>query len=242
MMPLIGHLEELRKRIIIVVATFLAFFIIAMFNVERIYSWLLRDYSGQLAVLSPGDIVWIYCTISGIAAIGFTIPIAAFQTWRFVKPALTKEEYHKAVLFIPSLFFFFTGGIAFGYFLVYPAVFHFLVSLTGNQFELLFTSANYLKFLLKLTIPFGFLFEFPLAIMFLTSIHIVTTKQLKQKRKVFYFVLITASILLTPPDFISDLLVSVVMLLLYELGVLLSGYSIKKQQKRFIYENTHTSI
>ncbi|GER71565.1 hypothetical protein BpJC7_28680 [Weizmannia acidilactici] len=128
------------------------------------------------------------------------------------------------------MFIFFAGGIAFGYFLVYPAIFHFLVKLSGQQFELLFTPGNYFKFLLKLTVPFGFLFEFPLIIMFLTSIHIVTAQQLRKSRKVLYFILVTVSVVLTPPDFISDFLVSIVLLVLFELGVLLSAYAGRKKQ------------
>ncbi|GER68617.1 hypothetical protein BpJC4_30880 [Weizmannia acidilactici] len=84
--------------------------------------------------------------------------------------------------------------------------------------------------MLKLTVPFGFLFEFPLIIMFLTSIHIVTAQQLRKSRKVLYFILVTVSVVLTPPDFISDFLVSIVLLVLFELGVLLSAYAGRKKQ------------
>src|ERR687898_617971 len=101
---LIEHLEELRQRLIKTLLAFLAFLIIAFLFVEEIYNWLIKDLDGKLAILGPSDILWVYMVISGVFAIAAVIPIAAYQTWRFVAPALTKEESRVALHFIPGLF------------------------------------------------------------------------------------------------------------------------------------------
>lgn len=103
---LIGHLEELRQRIIKTLIAFVVFLIVTFIFVQDIYHWLIRDLDGKLAILGPSDVLWVYMVISGVFAIAATIPVAAYLTWRFVAPALTKEERKVTLGFIPSLFVF----------------------------------------------------------------------------------------------------------------------------------------
>ncbi|MDC7286033.1 twin-arginine translocase subunit TatC, partial [Bifidobacterium thermophilum] len=86
----------------------------------------------------------------------------------------------------PGLFFFFIAGLSFGYFVVYPTVLSFLLSLSEGLFETMFTSEKYFKFMINLTLPFGFLFEIPLVVMFLTSLGVINPMILSKARKVSY--------------------------------------------------------
>ncbi|WP_226528678.1 twin-arginine translocase subunit TatC [Metabacillus niabensis] len=228
-MKFIDHLDELRKRLIITSISFVLSFIVSFIFVKDIYHFLVKDLDGKLALLGPGDIIWIYMMIAGVMAIAATIPIAAFQLWQFVKPALTKEEQKHSLAFIPSLFFLFIIGIAFGYLILFPIVLSFLTGLIDDQFATFFTAEKYFKFMFNLTIPFGFLFEMPAVIMFLTKLGIINPKKLVKARKISYFSLIVISILITPPDFISDVLVIIPLLLLYELSVTLSKIVFRKR-------------
>lgn len=228
-MNFMEHLDELRKRIIITAIAFTVAFILAFVFVQEIYLFLVRDLDSKLALLGPSDIIWIYMMISGVMAIAVTLPIAAFQIWRFVKPALTKTEVKVTFAFIPGIFFLFVFGIAFGYFILFPIVLSFLESLAGNSFEAFFTAEKYFRFMLNLTLPFGFLFEMPAVIMFLTKLGIIDPHKLVKMRKISYFLLIVVSILITPPDFISDVLVIVPLLLLYELSITLSKFVFRKR-------------
>lgn len=228
-MKLIDHLDELRKRLIITSISFVLSFIVAFIFVKDIYQFLVKDLDGKLALLGPGDIIWIYMMIAGVMAIAATIPIAALQIWQFVKPALTKEEQKHSLAFIPALFFLFIIGIAFGYLILFPIVLSFLTGLIDDQFATFFTAEKYFKFMFNLTIPFGFLFEMPAVIMFLTKLGIINPKKLVKARKISYFSLIVISILITPPDFISDVLVIIPLLLLYELSVTLSKVVFRKK-------------
>lgn len=99
------------------------------------------------------------------------------------------------------------------------------------MFHTFFTTEKYFQFLLHMTLPFGFLFELPVVIMFLTSLGIINPYRLQKIRKYAYFVLIIVSILITPPDFLSDILVSIPLLLLYEGSVSLSKFVYKRQHR-----------
>lgn len=225
------HLEELRNRLIITLLTFIGFLICSFIFVNPIYSWLIRDLGTKLAILSPGEILWVYMMIAAVMALTATIPVAAFQVWRFVAPALKGEERKVTLQYIPALFLLFLSGLAFGYFLVFPIVLGFLTALSAGQFELMFTADKYFRFMLNLTVPFGFLFEMPLVVLFLTRLGILNPIRLKKARKAAYFILIAASILITPPDFLSDILVAVPLLLLYEISINLSNVVYRKRLK-----------
>ncbi|MFD6441783.1 twin-arginine translocase subunit TatC [Peribacillus sp. NPDC060186] len=231
-MLMVEHLEELRKRIIYTLIAFLFFLFGSFIYVKDIYTWLIRDLGHQLAVLGPSEILWVYFMISGVIAIALTIPIAAYQTWLFVKPALSENERTTTLTYIPGLFILFIAGLSFGYFVVYPTVLGFLLSLSEGQFETMFTSEKYFKFMINLTLPFGFLFEIPLVVMFLTSLGVVNPMILSKARKISYFLLVVVSILITPPDFMSDILVTVPLLVLYEFSVTLSKIVYRKKLKK----------
>ncbi|PWW28804.1 sec-independent protein translocase protein TatC [Cytobacillus oceanisediminis] len=226
------HFEELRKRLIIIAVTFIVFLALSFIFVKDIYEWLVKDLDFKLAVLGPSEILWVYFMLASVVAIAGAIPVAAHQIWLFVSPALTKAERKVTLSYIPALFFLFLTGISFGYFVLLPLVLNFLMALSGEMFTAFFTTEKYFKFVLHLTLPFGFLFELPVVIMFLTSLGIINPYSLQKIRKYAYFVLIVVAILVTPPDFISDILVTLPLLLLYEASVSLSKIIYSRKMKK----------
>lgn len=230
-MDLVGHFEELRKRLIFVLGTFILFFILSFIFVQDIYQWLVKDLEVKLAILGPSDILWVYLILSSVAAIAGTIPMAAYQTWLFVRPALNEKERKITLAYIPALFLLFIIGICFGYFVIFPMVYQFLLSLSEEMFLTLFTTEKYFKFLIHMTMPFGFLFELPAIIMFLTSVGVLNPYRLQKMRKYSYFALIIIAILITPPDFLSDVLVVIPLIFLYECSVLLSKIVYRRKQQ-----------
>ncbi|MCG1023194.1 twin-arginine translocase subunit TatC [Sutcliffiella horikoshii] len=229
---LVDHLEELRSRIIYVLAVFVLTLIGAFVFVNDIYVFLVKDLPGKLAVLGPGDILWVYFNIASVFALAFTIPFAAYQIWLFVRPALSKKERKVTLAYIPALFLFFLSGISFGYFILFPIILKFLVSLADGIFEVFYTTEKYFQFLMQMTLPFGFLFEIPVVIMFLTSLGIITPYILKKFRKYAYFFLIVISVLITPPDFLSDVLVIIPLILLYECSITFSKIVWKRRESK----------
>jgi len=228
-MKLTGHLEEMRRRIIITLGAFLVALIAAFLYAKPIYAWLVRDMDGMLTVLGPTDILWVYLMISGVVAIAVTIPVAGGQIWAFVKPALTPLEQRATLAYIPALAVLFAAGICFGYFVLFPMVLAFLKEMAHGQVQTLYTADKYFRFMLNLTLPFGLLFEMPVVVMFLTRLGILNPVRLSKMRKMSYFILVVISITITPPDFISDILVIVPLLILYEFSITLSKWVYKKQ-------------
>jgi sec-independent protein translocase protein TatC len=229
---LVDHLEELRKRIIISALAFVVFFIVGFIYVGDIYKWFVRDLEVKLMVLGPSDIIWIYFMLATIVAVAGTIPVLALQIWLFVKPALRPFERRITLSYIPALFFLFLIGLSFGYFVIFPMVLKFLVNMGAEMFVTNFTAERYFSFIMNMTLPFGVLFELPVVVMFLTSLGIINPFVLARIRKYAYFVLIIIAILITPPDFMSDFVVTVPLLLLYEISINLSKFVYRKRLKK----------
>jgi sec-independent protein translocase protein TatC len=229
---IIDHLDELRKRLMIIIAAFIILFIVGFVYVEEVYHWLVKDLNVKLMVLGPSDIIWVYFMIASVIAIAGTIPILALQIWLFVKPALTTVEKRVTLSYIPALFILFIVGLCFGYFIIFPSVMNFLLDLGGEMMATNFTADKYFRFIFNMTIPFGVLFELPVIMMFLTSLGIINPYILNKMRKYAYFVLIIVAIVISPPDFMSDFLVAIPLIFLYEISVNLSKIVYKKKEKK----------
>ncbi|MDR7238556.1 twin-arginine translocase subunit TatC [Neobacillus drentensis] len=227
---LVDHLEELRKRIIVSALAFVVFFIVGFIYVDDIYKWFVGNT--KLLVLGPSDIMWIYFMLATVVAVAGTIPVLALQIWLFVRPALRPIERKITISYVPALFFLFIIGLAFGYFIIFPMVLDFLVNMGRDMFVTNFTAERYFSFIMNMTLPFGVLFELPVVVMFLTSLGIINPFVLSKIRKYAYFVLIIIAIVITPPDFMSDFVVTVPLLLLYEISINLSKFVYRKRLKK----------
>jgi sec-independent protein translocase protein TatC len=227
---LVDHLEELRKRIIVSAIAFIIFFIVGFIYVDEIYKWFVGDT--KLLVLGPSDIMWIYFMLATVVAVAGTIPVLALQIWLFVRPALKPVERRLTVSYVPALFLLFIAGLAFGYFAIFPMVLDFLVKIGQDMFVTNFTAERYFSFIMNMTLPFGVLFELPVVVMFLTSLGIINPFVLSKIRKYAYFVLIIIAVVITPPDFMSDFVVTMPLLLLYEISINLSKFVYRKRLKK----------
>jgi sec-independent protein translocase protein TatC len=237
---LVDHLEELRKRIIISALAFVVFFIVGFIYVDDIYRWFVGNR--KLLVLGPSDIMWIYFMLATVVAVAGTIPVLALQIWLFVRPALRPIERRITLSYIPALFFLFIIGLAFGYIVIFPMVLDFLVNIGKDMFVTDFTAEKYFSFIMNMTLPFGVLFELPVVVMFLTSLGIINPFVLSKIRKYAYFVLIIIAIVITPPDFMSDFVVTVPLLLLYEISINLSKFVYRKRLKKQQEEDTEEMV
>lgn len=227
-MSFIAHLDEMRSRLIRTLAAFLVSLAAAFLYVRDIFEWLVRDMERKLVILGPSDVIWVYFMIAGVAAIAVTIPVAAYETWKFVQPALSESARRKTLLFIPVMFALFVTGIAFGYGVLFPMVLSFMEQMAAD-FEAMYTAEKYFRFMLYMTLPFGFLFEMPAAVLFLTKVGILNPARLAKGRKMAYFVLVVVAVTITPPDILSDMIVIVPLLLLYEISVTISRLACRKR-------------
>lgn len=233
-MGILDHLDEFRKRLIVVLLVFVVFMIIGFIFVEDIYQYLIKDLNEGLAVLGPTEILGFHFKIATVFGLAFTIPTIAYELWAFIKPGLHDYERKAAIPYIPAFFVFFIGGLAFGFFVIFPLIMDFLTNIGKDMFIEMYTTERYFSFVLNMSIPFGFLFEMPLVMMFLTSIGMINPYQLGKMRKYAYFFLIVIAVSISPPDFISDFVIAAPLLLLFEISVNISKivYRLKMRKLR----------
>jgi len=228
-MPFFEHLTDLRRRIMIVLATFLGSLVLCFLFVDTIYQELARRSGEKLAILGPGDILSIYVKLAAVGAIAVTIPVAAYQIWKFVVPALQEREKKVALMYIPALFILFLLGLSFAYFILFPMTYQFVLGLSNGNFDLVITANDYFTFMFHLCLPFALLFEMPVIVLFLSHLGIVNPHRLAKMRKPAYFILCVISITITPPDLLSDVLVIVPLLFLYECSIAISRFIHRKR-------------
>lgn len=234
---LVEHLTDLRKRMIYSLVVLCATFIGSLVFVNRIFN-ILEHPLGKihLAVLGPGDVIQIYFMIAGFSALGLSLPFLLYQIWKFVKPALTPKETKFALTLLPFVFMMFVFGVLFAYFVIFPVLLHFLLRIAEQNFQIVMTAERYFSFLTNITLPFGFIFEMPIVLLFLTEVGIITAKSLSKARKYAYFAIVVFASLISPPELISHLSVATPMMALYEMSIILCRLEMKRKAKRELRE------
>ncbi len=238
-MGYLDHFAELRNRLLWTALVFVLFFIGGLYFVEDIRNFFLNDIDITLNLISPEEIIWIIFMIAFVVAFAATLPFLCMQLWLFVKPGLTKKERRISLVYIPVIFILFVSGLTFGYFIFIQLILPFVLSLNDGMFDTMFTVENYFRFIFKVTLPFAVFFEVPVITMFLTSLGIVTPQFLSKTRKYGYFILVIIGTMISPPDFILQIVVAIPLIILYEISIMLSRivYRKKQEQHREFMEN-----
>jgi sec-independent protein translocase protein TatC len=218
-MSLLEHLEELRRRLIIVVVSILAAAVIG-FVVARPILDLLRgrlpaEYQ-TLIFLSPGDAFGAYLKIAGFVGIGLAMPVILFHVWRFVTPGLTPRERRFVWPVIVAALLLFALGVVIG-FVIIPYALNFLLGFAGDGVEPALTIDGYIGFVTTMMLAFGLVLEFPIVLIGLARIGILNYRRVADQRRFVIVGIVALAIVLTPGgDPISPLILSGVMFLLFE--------------------------
>ncbi len=238
-MGYVDHFAELRNRLLWTALIFVIFFAGGLYFVEDIRDFFLDDIDITLNLISPEEIIWIIFMIAFVVAFAATLPFLCIQLWLFVKPGLTKREQRVSLGYIPIVFVLFISGLAFGYYIFIQLILPFVLSLNDGMFDTMFTVENYFRFIFRVTLPFAIFFEVPVITMFLTSLGIVTPQFLSKTRKYGYFILIIIGTMISPPDFILQIVVAIPLIVLYEISIVLSRivYRKKAEKHREFMEN-----
>ena len=246
-MSLMGHLNELRRRlfriVIIVILGFVAFYGVA----EYLYAYLSAPLQAQLPegskliYTSPAGAFFTYMKVALVASLFGTSPISFYQIWAFIAPGLYKEE-KRAVL--PLAFFssiFFIAGAAFCFFTVFPIAFKFFMGFATDTIVPMISVEEYLGFALKLLIAFGVVFEMPLFAYFLSRFGILSPDFMRRQRRYAILLIFIVAAILTPPDVFSQCLMAIPMLLLYEVSIYVSAMAYKKKEPKASEEEEEES-
>ena len=225
-LPFTGHLEELRKRLITCFIAVGIGFLISYGFKEQLFKILTRPL---ISVMNEGDQLiftglpeafFTYLKVALLSGIMLAAPVIIYQFWIFVAPGLYKKE--RRILF-PIIFlssFFFVGGALFGYFIVFPFGFKFFLGFATETIRPLPSMREYLSFSSKLLLAFGLAFELPLVITFLAKLGLVSVDFLKKNRKYAILLFFVGAAILTPPDVVTQVMLAMPLMALYELSIL----------------------
>jgi sec-independent protein translocase protein TatC len=184
-----------------------------------------RAVSGQFSAH-----LWTSVTAGFIIA----FPYILFEFWRFIQPGLLQHEKNNARGFIVIASFLFFLGVLFGYYIVSPLSINFLGSYTVsdqvfNDFDL----DSYISLLRASVLSSGLIFELPILMYFFTKIGLVTPALLKNNRKFAIIIVLSISAIITPPDIASQIIVTIPILILYEVSIIISKIVHKRQLKAY---------
>jgi sec-independent protein translocase protein TatC len=252
-MPITEHLGDLRKRIIIsFIVIFVAFLVtfnfsedilrfamfplkytihLSMKNVHMEFIPQVKLQNIKLVFLAPAEAFWMNIKVATVAALIISLPIIFFQLWKFISPGLLQKEKKYIIPFVFIATSLFLAGAAFCFFIVLPFAMGFLLTYNvGDFLSPMLSIGNYVDFCLKFILAFGAIFELPIVVVFFTRIGIVTPKTLAKNRKYAILVAFIIAAILTPtPDFFNQTLMAVPMIVLYEVGIMVSRVFVRKK-------------
>jgi len=226
--PLLEHLIELRRRLLLCLATVVVTFFVCFAFAKNIFAVLvqplLRAGQGRLIYTDVFEAFFAQVKVALWAALMLSFPVIATQLWRFVAPGLYAKEKKAFLPFLLLTPIFFAAGACFAYFVAMPWALHFLLSFQGDiggvSQEALPGVGNYLTFCTRFIFGFGAAFLLPILLMILERAGIVTVQQLTSSRRYAIVAAGAASAVLTPPDVVSMLLLLVPLYGLYEFAIL----------------------
>jgi sec-independent protein translocase protein TatC len=223
--PLIEHLLELRRRLMWTIGGLLLCFLALMPFAQQLYTFVAQPLMATLPAgtsMIATDVIapfFVPVKVTLMAAFLLSLPHTLYQVWAFIAPALYQNEKRLVMPLVLSSVLLFFAGMAFAYFLVFPLVFKFLAGVTPVGVNMATDIDKYLSFILGMFVAFGATFEVPVVVVLLNRMGVVSLAQLRQARP---YVIVGAFVLaavITPPDVISQVLLAVPLIVLYEAGL-----------------------
>ncbi|MFH0726288.1 MAG: twin-arginine translocase subunit TatC [Pseudomonadota bacterium] len=225
--PFTDHLDELRKRLITCFIAIGVGFVVSYGFSEKLFDILTHPL---VSVMKSGDKIiftgvaeafFTYMKVAFIAGIGLASPVIVYQFWMFVAPGLYEKERRLVIPVVLLSTVFFTGGALFGYFIVFPVGFKYLMSFGTETIRPMPSMREYMGFASTMLLSFGLVFELPILITFMARLGVVTVAFLRKNRKYAILINFVVAAILTPsPDAISQILMAGPLMLLYEISIL----------------------
>jgi sec-independent protein translocase protein TatC len=235
-MPLTEHLVELRKRLVnSLIAVGVVFFACYYFK-----DWLFDIITRPLTSVLPKnsyliytgltEAFFVYMKLAFFSALIITSPFILYQIWKFVAPGLLAPEKKYVVPFVLSSTLLFVGGVLFGYFIALPPAFEFFVSFNNKYLQAMISFSDYLSLFVTFLLGFGLSFELPIFMFFLAKLGIVNSKMLSKQRRFAILIIFIAAAILTPsPDALSQVLMAIPLMFLYEVSIFVAKFAEKKK-------------
>lgn len=219
------HIADLRKRLMISVATLIVAFFACFFVYDPILTWMMIPIEAVLpegshmVAIEVQETFFTALKVAFFSAFLVSLPVIFWQFWLFISPGLYENEKKLIIPFVFSATFMFLIGGAFAYYVVVPYGFEFLVTFGSQVVTVMPSIGKYVSFFTKLVFGFGIAFELPVITFFLASIGLVNDQMLKDFFKYAIVIIFALAALLTPPDVITQFLMAGPLILLYGVSI-----------------------
>ncbi len=244
-MPLLDHLMELRQRLVVSFVAFILCFFVGYWAAEPIFTFLVQPLAditaGQqgrrMIYTALHEAFFTYIKVGFFFAACVSFPIVSMQIWKFIAPGLYRHERRAAIPFMVATPILFTIGAAMVYYVVVPLAWKFFLGFEhpGGNGDLPLVLEpkvdQYLSLVMRLIFAFGVAFELPVLIVLLAKVGIVSVDGLRAKRKYAIVIAFVAAAILTPPDVISQVMLAVPIIILYEISILCARMIEKKREE-----------
>jgi len=224
--PFLGHLEELRHRILICLCVLVAFFLLAWLQSDRLVFLALTPLRKnfpdlRLSALEVTEALFTTIKLAGLAAFVVSLPVVVWQAWSFVSPGLKQvERFWGRVLLLPAMFLFLAGSL-FCYLFVLPFTLKILLN-TGDFLVPTISYAGFIDFEVLFLVIMGIIFELPLLMVFLDITGLFPAERVREHRSIAIVIAFIVGGIISPPDVVSQFMVSIPILILLESGIWLS--------------------
>jgi sec-independent protein translocase protein TatC len=231
-MSFLGHLEELRWRLIYSVIGIFIGAVTAWIFIDPLVNFILlkpaRDSGTVLQNLKPFGQLILYIQVAVIVGVTISLPNIFYQLWKFIAPALKKTEkkYVFGVVFFTSVCF--LTGVVFAFYVILPLALQFVSKFGSEDIANNFAINEYMNIIISLMLGAGLVFELPMLSFFLTKLGILTPAFMRKYRKYAIVILLIFSAMFTPPDPASQIMLAVPLVLLYEISIFISKISMSK--------------
>lgn len=235
-MSIVGHLDELRSRVLIILASFMLITAVAFYFSDHLVYYVNKpflDSGNKLNIFTLVGGFMLKFKVSAATALFILVPMIIFQIWRFIVPAIERKNRTFSRLTIVSAVLLFYSGAAFVFFILLPAAIKVMLSFVGPEMISTIGADDYLNFILFSSLIMGVLFEVPVIILVLTRLGIVSPQFLISKRKYAILIIWIIAAIVTPqPDPLSQSLVGVPLMLLYEISIIISKIVAIRERKK----------
>ncbi len=242
-MSLTEHLIELRKRLTHSLIALGVGFVVCYFYKDLIFEIITRPLTqvlpnnSYLIYTGLTEAFFTYMKVAFFAALIMTSPFILYQIWKFIAPGLLPKEKKYVVPFVISSTFLFVSGVLFGYFIALPPAFKFFVSFNNQYLQAMLSFKDYLSLFVTFLLGFGLSFELPIFMFFLAKLGIVDAAKLSRQRRYAILVIFIVAAILTPsPDALSQMLMAIPLMFLYEVSIFVVKFAEKKTNSESNHE------
>ncbi|MFO7311768.1 MAG: twin-arginine translocase subunit TatC [Bacillota bacterium] len=211
------HLAELRQRILVSLAALAVGTAVGWYLVPDMLRRFAADTQRSFVFVAPAEAFTSYLKMALLIGAALASPVIVLEAWRFLLPALFPHEKRLLGRYLPASFGLFVLGVTFGYLAVYPVALRFFLGFGSETVQPVIAVGRFLSFFVSVTVPFGVVFQLPIVLAILVRLEMVTVTGLVRLRKMAYFLAFVVGAILTPPDAVSQVMMALPLIILFEL-------------------------